>query len=61
MEKLAVLQFESGADFTRNLEKLTALFEASGAWLTLAPEVCLSGFCYDRMRRTVSEGRRWRN
>lgn len=49
MEQLAVLQFESGGDFDANLARLTTLFNASDARVVLAPEVCLTGFCYDCM------------
>ena len=49
MEQLAVLQFKSGDDFEENLEQLITLFSQSDADIVLAPEVCLTGFCYSRM------------
>jgi predicted amidohydrolase len=49
MEQLAVLQFKSGEDFAENLTRLITLFEASDAQVVLAPEVCLTGFCFGRM------------
>lgn len=57
MEQLAVLQFQSGSDFEANLETVIRLFGQSGAQIVLAPEVCLSGFCYDRMEEADRFGR----
>lgn len=49
MKSLAVLQFVTREDFEANLSRLADLYQESGADLVLAPEVCLSGFCYSRM------------
>ena len=57
MEQLAVLQFQSGSDFEANLETVIRLFGQTEAQIVLAPEVCLSGFCYDRMDEADRFGR----
>ncbi len=56
MEQLAVLQFQSGGDFEENLDRLITLFKASDAQVVLAPEVCLTGFSYDRMAEAARFG-----
>jgi len=49
MKKLTTLQFKTVNDFNKNLEKLISLYKKSNSLLVLAPEVCLTGFCYERM------------
>lgn len=56
MGQLAVLQFQSGDDFEKNLTTLIDLFDESDAEVILAPEVCLTGFCYDRMAEAARFG-----
>lgn len=49
-EHLVALQFVTDSDFSVNLDKLRSLLESLPInSIALAPEVCLSGFCYDRM------------
>jgi len=46
---LNVLQFISNSDFSVNLEKLLSLIDkTSENSIVVAPEVCLTGFAYDR-------------
>ncbi len=52
--RAAVLQFESGADYGANLDRLTQLVKSSDADLVLAPEVCLTGFDYDRFEAAAA-------
>lgn len=50
ISNLVALEFATQSDFERNLDILTALIgDAPEASLIAAPEVCLTGFCYDRM------------
>lgn len=47
---LCALQFETTNDFHGNLAKLKALIlKTPENSVAVAPEVCLSGFCYDRL------------
>jgi omega-amidase len=47
---IEVYQFKTVDDFEQNYQKLLSLYEENSAiTFALAPEVCLSGFCYDRM------------
>ena len=49
--KLISLQIKTVDDFQQNLEKLKELIlTCEDNSLILAPEVCLSGFCFDRMQ-----------
>ncbi|MRI84256.1 MAG: carbon-nitrogen hydrolase family protein [Nitratiruptor sp.] len=43
----SAIQMETGPDFNGNLARLTRLIQRSGD-LVVAPEVCLTGFAYDR-------------
>lgn len=52
--RVSVLQFASGPDYGANLEHLTALCKDSDADLVLAPEVCLTGFDYDRFETAAA-------
>lgn len=51
---MAVLQFESGPDYGANLDRLRTLAEEAEADLVLAPEVCLTGFDYDRFEAAAA-------
>ncbi|MRJ02506.1 MAG: carbon-nitrogen hydrolase family protein [Epsilonproteobacteria bacterium] len=53
----SVIQMETGEDFSRNLENLKGLIEKSGD-LVVAPEVCLTGFAYDRFHEAAAFGER---
>ena len=47
--ELIVLQFKTKSDFLLNLEKLLSLIDnSSDDAIIIAPEVCLTGFAYDR-------------
>ncbi|NWF66919.1 MAG: carbon-nitrogen hydrolase family protein [Campylobacterales bacterium] len=49
-KKLYSLQFKTTENFNNNLLHLLSLIQkCSNDSIILAPEVCLSGFCYDRM------------
>lgn len=51
---LCTLQFEATADFDSNFQNLTSLLsQAPAQSVSLAPEVCLSGFAYDRMEEAA--------
>ena len=56
--RLFALEFETTEDFESNLKQLEALIdEASEGDLVVAPEVCLTGFCYDRMEEADTFGK----
>ncbi|HEX5329682.1 carbon-nitrogen hydrolase family protein [Sulfuricurvum sp.] len=49
------LCFETDPDFTKNLDRLTALIDQSPEdAILVAPEVCLSGFAYDRFEEAAA-------
>jgi omega-amidase len=48
------LCFETDSDFTKNLDRLTALIDQSPEdAIIVAPEVCLSGFAYERFEEAA--------
>lgn len=48
---LVSLQFKTTADFDKNLNKLLSLLKkVPKDAIVVAPEVCLTGFCYERMK-----------
>ena len=51
---LIALQVKTGEDFSKNLEHLKELIiNAPQDSIILAPEIALSGFCYDRMQEAA--------
>ncbi len=54
MEAISVLQNTTGDDFEANLAALIRAYEAAPGDLVLAPEVCLTGFCYNRMEAAAA-------
>ena len=53
-KELISLQFKTKSNFDRNLKKLKSLLEDTPKHsVTLAPEVSLTGFCYDRFDEGV--------
>ncbi|MGM0533903.1 MAG: nitrilase-related carbon-nitrogen hydrolase [Campylobacterota bacterium] len=49
----SALQVKTGEDFEKNLEHLKYLIQHSGGDLVLAPEVCLTNFCYERFEESA--------
>lgn len=55
--KLVALEFETKESFQENLEELLDLIDTTQEGdLVVAPEVSLTGFCYDRMEEAVDFG-----
>lgn len=53
-KQLSILQFATTPGFSDNFQKLMTLLQnVPDDSFALAPEVCLSGFCYDRMEEAA--------
>jgi predicted amidohydrolase len=52
----STIQMKTGPDWGKNLARLRALIEKSGD-LAVAPEVCLTGFAYDRFDEAAAFGK----
>ena len=54
---LSTLQTAVSPSFDANLEKLLSLYHQSKASLVLAPEVAITGFCYNRFEEAAAFGK----
>jgi len=52
----SAIQMRTGPDWERNLQRLAELIQKGGEWV-VAPEVCLTGFAYDRFDEAAAFGK----